>query len=440
MSHDFYKYGDAIMAFNTKSETLDTIKIPATLTDSTCYLREPLKFLNSKTVKCLKSVNELCAYNNNLMLQLVNSQLFHRPSKMTETREASDVVSINIQSCKHTFGNCTKISANEDGAEDSELLGDEVFDEIRMEFVINATIITSATVTFFSHDDLVCGVDEIGPSRIIQTVDVRFTDVSETREKRIRKKARGYDDEELILASRLRLVNLTATEGETVLDYFRNDTNPDVNFHMKIPAVRKGKCVLNDNLYDLVRFNEHSQTMCTVELVRDEKLNETTCQQFQHQIVHFLFNTMNLTSNYTQDNFAADVFVSQFWSPRYDVASWKRVDVQNVPAWSPEMRETEKSFVCSNLPTFIKYSFYSSRVRTSSTKRYQNVIESVAVEFGQVEETKFLIDDENQTAKVDVVIQVHFFNAYEKLVKNGARSVNSEIRFAIFSILVIFLF
>lgn len=427
------------MAFNTKTETLDTIKIPATLTDSTCYLREPLKFLNSKTVKCLKQLNDLCSYNNKLMLQLVNSQLFHRPSKMTETREAADVFSINIQSCKHTFGNCTEITMNEDGVEETELLGDEVFDEIRMEFFINATRMLSANVTFFSHEELACGVDEIGPSKVIQTISVKFTDVGETREKRIRKRPRGYGDEELILASRLRPVNLTATNGETVLDYFRNDTKPEVDFYMKIPEVRRGKCVLNSDDHDLIRFNEHSQTSCTVDLMKDEKLNETACQQFQRQIVFFLFNTMNLTSNYTQDNFA-DVFVSQYWSPRYDVASWQLVDVQNVPAWSPEMRETEKYFVCSNIATFIKYSFYSSRVRASSTKKYQNVIESVAVEFGQVEEMKFLIDDENQTAKADIVIQVHFFNVHEKLIESGARSFNNKLRFVIFSSLAIFLF
>lgn len=187
------------MTYDTKAEKLDTIKITASLTDSTCYLQEPLKFLNAKTSKCLSSVNAVCSYNNNLMRQLFNSQLLQRPWKMTETREASDVLSINIQSCKHTFINCTQITLNSEGdVEASDLMGDELFDEIRLEFHINDTSISSLLVTFLMHDDLVCGTDELGPTKVIQTVDVHFKNVNEECERKIRKISRGFNDGEFL--------------------------------------------------------------------------------------------------------------------------------------------------------------------------------------------------------------------------------------------------
>lgn len=433
-AHDFYKFGDSVMTYNTKSDRLETIKIPATLTDSTCYLKEPIKFLNSKTVKCVKSLNDLCATNNELMKQLIHSQLFHRPSKMTDTREAADVFSINVQACKHSFVNCTNVSLSEDGLEETELLGDEVFDEIRVEFFINDTTISSATVRFLSHDslgELVCAVEEFGPTKVIQVIDVRFTNANEKREKRVRKHSRGYIDKDFITSSRLRPLNESAINGETVLDYFRNDTDPDTTFHMKLPKSRQGKCVMDDENTDSIRFNEHSQTFCNVDLVRDEKLNETSCQQFQQQIVRVLFNTMNLTANYTQDNFASDIYVSRFWSPRYDVSSWKQVEVLNPPAWSPESLETEKQLTCLNIPTSIRYSFHSSRVRMSSTRKYENIIEGLTVEFRQNDELKFQIDNENQTASVKISIQVQFL--HQKHLQNGS---SRRFQFSIFLIIM----
>lgn len=418
------------MVFDTKAEKPETLEMPANIGFDTCYLMEPIKFLNAKTVLCLKTVNELCKYNSLLMRQLFNSQLFRRPSKMTETREAADVLSINIQSCKHAFLNCTQILANEDAAEELELLGDEMFDEVRFQFVINDTSIVSLNVTFVSHEELLCGIDEFGPLNAVQKVEVRFKNVNDNREKRIRKRSRGYNDLELILASRLRPVNETVPDGETVLDYFRNDTKDDVDFHMKIPDVISEKCVLNDHVYDVIRFKEHSRTVCTVELARDGKINETFCQQFQRQIIYFLFNTMNLTANYTQD-----VFVSRFWTPRYDLGSWTPVNMLNIPPWNPEMRETEKTFSCSNIATAISYSIYSSRVRPTSTRKYENVIEYIEVDFTNTKEIKFPIESENQTDKVDITVQIQFIFAKSK--ENDGKMLFSEIKIFFYSFLVL---
>lgn len=422
------------MAYDTKAETYDTVKIPATLTDdNTCLLMEPIKFLYAQTVTCMRSVNDLCSYNGKLLAQLLRSQLFHRPSKLTETRETADVFSINVRSCKHSFVNCTQITASEDVvAEEIELLGDECFDEIRMEFTVNDTTISSLNVTLLSNDELACGVEELWPRQVAQTIEIRFRNVNENSERRIRKKSRGYNDDELIVASRLRPLNETVADGEMIFDYFRNDTAAGEDFHLKLPESFRGMCVLNEQFYDLIRFNENSQMMCTVELVRDEKTNDTLCQQFQRQIVHHLFNTMNLTANYTLDNFVADVHVAQFWSPRYELDSWSRVEVINTPAWSPEMRETDKTFTCSNIATSARYSFYSSLVRSTPSRRYENVIKSVTVEFGQVEELSFAIDNDNQTDKVDIQIQVQFFNARDRATRSSARKfrVHFQIIFA----------
>jgi hypothetical protein len=440
IARDFYKYGDSIMTFEPKTDKINTIKIPATtLTgDSTChYLTEPIKFLNSKKFNCLKSLQHACDSNNKLLHQFLNSQLFRRPSKLTETREAFDVFSINIQACKRSSINCTQILIEDISSTDEiELLGgDELFDEIRMEFYINDTIISSANVTLFSHEDLVCGVDELAPTKVIQKFDIQFININEKLEKRIRKNSRGYNDEELIVASRLRPVNESNSDGEKVLDFFRNDTKVDSSFNMKIPDSQSGKCVLNEKVHDLIRFNENSLTVCNVELIHDEKRNETVCQQFQRQIIHFLFNTLNFTANYTHD----DVYVSKFWSPRYDVASWSIVNVQNSPEWSLEAPAvSDKMFTCSNLATSIKYSFISSQVRASRTRKYENIINSVEVEFGQIDEFKFQIDDENQTT-IEIQIQVLFLNAAENLLKSFAASLMIDLKiFLISSLLLAF--
>ena len=418
---EFYKYGDSIMAYDTKADTLDTIKIPATLTDSTCHWREPIKFLHTKRVKCLKTVNELCSFNSNFMMKLVNAQLFHRPSHATETREASDGFNIKIQSCKHSLINCTQIKTSEDGVGDFELLGDEVFDEVRVEFLINDTSLLSATVTFFTHhDEIICGTDELGPSKMVQTIDVRFKNVNEKNVKRVRSKSRGYKDEELILMSKLLPVNQSLPNGETVFEYFHKNDTVDFDFRMRIPENRDGKCVMTEDVHDLVRFNENSQTFCKVELVRNDTLNETLCQQSQRQVSNYLFNMMNLTFNGTQVNHDANIYVSKFWSPRYEAATWSKVDLRNAPLTSPEMQETENFITCSKMIQTVKFSFHTKRVRSSKAKSYENVIESLVVDFGAVSDVKFPIDTENQTISMDILIQFQFYNSHGGLSNDAS--------------------
>lgn len=357
-------------------------------------------------------------------MKLLSSQLFQRPSQVTERREAADGFSIQIQSCKHSLVNCTQIKMTEDGVGDTELFGDEVFDEIRLEFLINDTRLVSVSASFLTHDELTCGIDELGPSKVIQTIDVHFKNINESKDRRIRRKPRGYKDEELILMSRLLPVNASVPDGDTIFEYFRSNDTDDYGFRMKIPENRDGKCVLSDDVHDLVRLNENSQTICKVELVRNETSNETLCQQMQKQVSNYLFNMMNLTFNGTQVSYASNLFVSRYWSPRYDPSGWSSLFMRNVPSASPEMKEKDSSCTCTNFFRKAKYSFFTTKVRPTKARTYENIIESLSIDFGPNGEVQFPNENENQTISIDILVQVQFVNSL--MLKNTARIDHSS--------------
>lgn len=398
-SHDFYKFDDEIIAFDPRTDEVGTINVPMGFADSTC-LSDSVRFLKSKSVTCLVSITQLCSYNANLIQQLLNLRLFRQPSKKAESREVSDVFSIKIQSCKHSFANCTQILAS-----NQEEASEEAFDEVRMEFLVNDTSITSLLVSFISNEDLVCGIEEYGLKKAVQKTDIIFRNVKEMNARRIRQFPRGYNDEELISASRLRLVNETATEGETILDYLRNETNPEQDFCLKIPTSRKGFCVLTNETFDLIRFNENSQTTCAVLFAKDEQLNSSMCEQFKRQIFHHQLNMLRV--NFNSSKPYADMYVSKFWTPRNEIASWTRLELLNFPPTIVEVAETENS--CTNIATSIRYNIFTSRRRTFKTRRFDYQIERVTVELeGSSEGKSFTIDSENKTVEVELQIQVQF--------------------------------
>lgn len=232
-SHDVYKFGDEILTYDRKTETSQTIKVPVSLKtgDNTrCMLSEPVKFLNTKSIKCLRSINELCSYNNQLMLQLLDSQLFHRPPKMMASAASNETFGVVVESCKHSYDNCTQVSYVNDGSADSEvteLLGDEVYEKIRIKFVVNGTKIISASAIFTCHNNLVCGNDDdLDPTRLIQNIEVQFRNFNDAKKgvERIRDSSRGYNDGDSIFASRLRPLNKSIPSSELAFDFFRNDT------------------------------------------------------------------------------------------------------------------------------------------------------------------------------------------------------------------------
>lgn len=432
-SHDFYKFGDAIVTYDTRSEKYQTLNVPAlTIGDSSnCFLTEPVKFLKSKSIQCLRSYGELCTYNNNLMTQLMHTRLFHRPPKSTP-QEMTEVFSIVIESCKHTYFNCTQISSINVVADRSinsklsnveeiqEFLYDDVYEDIQLTFLINDTKILSATIKFGCHNELVCNNnDQLETTKIIQNIKINFVNVNENgMERRIRKKQRGYNNDELIITSRLRPLNESITPSsntEMFFDYFRNGTLENESC-LRLPGISmNGKCMMDRTHYDTVKFNENSHTSCSVELTRDGNSNFTLCQQFQHQLMNHLFHTLNLTLNYTLDGYASDVYISKFWTPQYDGKSWTRASLYNMPLWSPEMQESEKFVICTGLITSANYKFLYSTFKASGAKKYEHTIENLIIEFGKLDELKVPVDEDNQLIQnVEIEIDVQFISLLHK--------------------------
>lgn len=433
-SQEFYKFGDIVMTFDTKSQKYSAINVPAiTIGDnSNCFLTEPVMYLKSKSIQCLRSYNELCSFNNNLMTQLMHSRIFQRPPKSSQ--EGSDTFNIVIESCKHSFDNCTQIIVSNRSKIDEiqEYLYDEVYEDIQLSFLINDTKILTATVKFGCHNELICNNnDELETTKIIQNIHIKFVNVNENRkERRIRKKRRGYSDNELIIASRLSPLNESiitpSSSSEMIFDYFRNGSFVDKSYFLKLPEITEnGQCVMSADKHDLVRFNENSHTFCTAELTGDLNSNFTICQQFQHQLMNFLFSAVNLTTNYTLDGYISDVFLSKFWTPQYDKSSWIRTSLHNIPLWSPDIQENEKVMTCSNLVTSANYKFLYSTTKTSGVKKYEHFIENLIVAFEKLDELQFTVDDENQTTQnVKIQINVQFVNLFHKNHANAILVMN----------------
>lgn len=423
--HDFYKFDDEIIAFDPRTEQVSTtIMVPMAFADSLC-LSDSVKFLKSTSVTCLASISQLCSYNTNLIQQLLNLRLFRQPSKRAESREGSDAFGINIQACKHSFADCTRIIASDQ--DELEMLSDEVFDEIRMEFLVNGTSVTAASVSFVSNEDLVCGVEEYGPKRVVQKFDVIFKSVAEASPRRIRNVARGYNNLEMISASRLCLVNETVTDGETILDYLKNGTDAEEDFYLKIPTSRKGFCVLTNATFDFLRFNENSLSSCKLALTKNDQLNSTWCEQIKQQIFHHQLSMLRVNFNSTKSY--SDLFVSKYWSPRADIASWARVELENFPPTTSETPETENS--CSNIASSIRYNFFTSRKRSFKTRRYDYRIERVVIALeGAPQERNFDIDNDNKTAEIALQIQVQFF-LLEDMENSSVRSVSKLLMIAL---------
>lgn len=373
------------------------------------------------------------------MLQLLNSQI--RPPKMmsaaksTTDQEASSEEAFNIlvESCKHSSDNCTQISYVNDASgnkdvEVLEILGDEVYENIKIEFVINGTKISSATARFTCRNNLICGNnDDLDPTKLIQNIEVRFRNFNDAEigEKRTRDSPppRGFNVGDTIFASRLRPINESApSSSELIFDYFRNDTPTSADFYnLRLPESGGGGKCLTDT-HDAIRFNENSQTKCTLELTRDGNSNFTVCQQFQHQLIHFLHSNLNLTSNYTLDGYLSDVFISKFWTPSRDVSSWARVSFIKMPIWSPEMQESEKIIICSNMVTAANYNFLYT-TRKSGAHRYQFIIENLQVEFKMIEKMQFSEEETRQHVDIQIQINVQFTNSNFKTVKNFAINI-----------------
>lgn len=381
-----YKYGDELLFFESKSEMVGPISMPGS---SSCW-KEPIKFLRSTRVKCLKTLSNFCSFNSELIAKLVNSQVLPSPSQI-EKKEMMHGFSLKVQSCKQSFFNCTPFEA--------EVEATDAFDEIHLEFLVNDTSLVSGTASLVVNEDLSCLSDDLEPhAKVVQIFEVKFRNINEKREKRVRTHSRGYKDSELIYISRQFLRNESIPNGEKYLEYFHENETDIEDFSLKIPKSLNGKCVLTKDDYDLIRFNENSLTFCKVLLEKNDTMNETLCKQIQLHLSNYFFNLMNLTFNGSSVSFANNILVSKYYPPNYD--AWVKLDIFGVPSTSTELQTNANKQFCTNIFREIKFSFYSNR---------ENVIQRLSVEFGTAD---FLLamDNENQTLSADISMKSQFFN------------------------------
>jgi hypothetical protein len=309
-----------------------------------------------------------------------------------------------------------------------EAYGEDVYEDVKLIFHINDTRISSAIVKFASRNEWVCGNnnDEVLDStNVIHSIQVEFKNINDARHvKRTRTKSRGYNDDEIIFASRLRPINETAP-SDLAFDYFHLNDTSTADFYMKLPETRDGKCVLDNDIFDVIRFNENSQSLCQVVLVRDVNSNATYCQQYQQQVLKYLFNMMNTTSNYTFNGYLSDVHISKYFTTSDSYASWSRANLINL--MHVEMREEgDKTFTCTNIPKMLSYKFFYKLTHASAqhVMKYEKTIDYIHLEFGQLDESQFQIDadDENSTHTIDIQINVQFINLYRSgAAKNHAQ-------------------
>jgi hypothetical protein len=381
-------------------------------------------------VKCLKSIADVFKENSEFLGKLKRGKIFKKPLKTLSNAMDSDFLNITINICKYSTENCTSFNFNENSTEDEEIYAyDECFQDLLINFQYNLTSLYSTTISFISHDNFLPSNDLEDTQKIIQKVEVKFENFVQEISHNLRKKLRGYKDLEPLLATRLVLLNETRKDQPRVLEYFqKNLTVSDLkNFTLEIPNSRAGRCVLGGS-GDTVKFNENSLTMCRVFYDGGGEKNATNfCRGFQKEIIHYLFPSLNITDNYTSDNFQEHVVVSKHWNPRNDTKFWTKINLRNLPGSKVEVITSDDQTTCKKLLSSIKYSIYSKK------QKLENQIERVDAEFSGFSDTKVQIAQENQ---MKIKIYVQFFPANS--IKNSAQFSKINNIFFLFSIFAIF--
>lgn len=430
-SHENYKKGVEVIMFNNKSDYFHPVTIPSSFTESSsCLLREDLKFLQPKTIKCLRLVKEACSYAKTFLMQFFESDILQTPRKAS-----SDIKTVNtsFEHCELFHENCTKMNGN--FSEISTILDTICIDNITVKFTTNSSTIMNVSIIASSSGEKSVPCDpEDSSLKIIQTIEITFEEVNSTITKFIKRKPRGYEDGDMLLITHLNLINESDPNSEKVFDLFRNDSLiTEDDLRLKIPQSRNGKCALTDE----VRFNENSLIRCNVELDSNPQVNQSICQHYQLQIMDFLFHSINLTSNYTKENFVSNIYVAKSWLPVNNLARWTRVDLKGIPSWTPDERIDAKnvSIACINMPTKVSYSVKSSKQFSADAKKYDNVIEQITVEIETNGEIDLKPSDDTKIVKIEV--RTHFD---DKEQHNGSPKMRT-IEFAIsFNLIIITLY
>lgn len=434
IENEFYVHGDRILMFDPKTDNIETIEMPGSLTDTVCQVREPIRFLKEKSVKCLKSVSDVLKDNSEFLKKLRGGRILKKPLKTLTSATDDDFLNVTVQICKYTLQNCTGFNLLENVTEEDEGY-DECFQTTLIRFHYNHTSLYSLEVSFISYDVFVMNTDVLEESntKIIQRTSVEFVNFNQNLDHNFRKNQRGYNDEETLLATKLILLNETLKDQPRVLEYFqKNLTISNYNdFSLKIPNSKAGKCVLSKTNFDQIRFNENSLTTCRVEFGGNSGSNATEfCRDYQREIIRYLFNHLNLTSNYTAETFQEHVMVSRYWNPRNDTLQWTKVNLRNLPGSKVEVETMKDQIYCKNLLSTIKYSIFSSKLRRPM--KFENLIDRIDVEFGGFSNRKVKINELN---RMKIQIYVQFFSSNS--IKNCAQSA-IYLKFFILPIYIVF--
>lgn len=420
-SNEIYKKGDNLIIFHSHSESSTHLKLPSSLTGtSDCLFMENIKFLETKSIKCLRTINEACVISKKIIQQFVENKVLEFPQKLSDsTKDDMKFVNVSIELCRSTNENCTKIDKNN---EESLIAYEETcIDDININFYTNSSKLANITIMLSSSNEEIACDSEDGSRKIIQTIKINFEEFNKTKTKFIKRKQRGYNDDDTLLISRYRLINESDPNSGKVYDLYRNgSTITEDDLRMKIPNSRNGKC----SLIDEIRFNENSLIKCAVELNTDLIVNQSICQHYQFQVINFLLPSMNVTANYSNENYNSDIFVSQKWFPFEDKKYWTKLNIKNIPLWEPEQHGNDtKNITCMKFPNKINYKIYSSKIFSKNGKKFENVIKNFHVEFGTLNEIYF--NNENSTSKVNIEMKIQFFD--DEISTNESVKLSNQI-------------
>lgn len=431
-SHEHYEKGVEVIMFSNKSENFHSIEIPTSFTESSsCSLGEDLKFAEPKTIKCLRLVKEACTYAKNFLLQFFDSKVLQSPKLAS-----GDVKLINttFEHCQSFHENCSKISGN--FSEISSILDLSCIDNITVKFITNSSNILNVSIIASSSGEKSVTCDpEDSSLKIIQTIEIVFEEINSTVTKFIKRKPRGYEDGDILLITHRRPVNDSDPQSEKVFDLFRYGSMiTEDDLKLKIPQSKNAKCDLTDEIH----FNENSLIRCKIELDSQPKVNQSICQHYQIQIMDFLFHSINLTANYTRENFVSNIFVSKSWLPVRDFVTWTRVDIKGLPPWEPEERFDAKntSIACVSLPNKVSYSILSSKMFSVDAKKYEHLVERITVEIESNGEIELKAEDKESDAERNLRIEVRIqFDDVE--LQSGAQLSTTATKIMTFSMVFI---
>lgn len=226
----------------------------------------------------------------------------------------------------------------------------------------------------------------------------------------------GYMNGKPIITAKLIPLNVTNDDenAPTVLDYFHpNKTFVNDEHFMKIPAIKRNACVLNNITYDTIRFGENLFLTCDVSL--DENFNVTMesnfteiCSVLQRKIFSFMIN------EYRQGNETNDVRVitkiSEFGNPKNDSKYWVNANLKHGIVEQVQSKydreDNSNEFVCQNMVLSISYEFLYASLKVGSFD-YQNLIKTVDLVFGTRVDLKFNL---NEPIKVPIFTDIMFID------------------------------